>query len=464
MSATPVPAAGPSILRMAAPLVVSFWMRAAFTFVDTVYAATIGDAAVAAIGLTAPFEFLMIALWVGLSTGLTSGLARAMGARQGERVEQYLRISWRLVVGASAAFLLIGAGIWLGAPRFDLEPEVRRSFQVYGSVLVAGSALTTFWSVIPDSLVKAHHDTRATMWAGIWSNVLNLGLNTLFLFVFHWGIFGIALSTVLGRVGGLVYALVQARRHERRRKAAARDTRPGLDPAPHRTLLALAVPSSISFALMGAENAVVNALLAGLDHATEAIAAYSIYYRVVLFALNPVIAAGVAMLPYAARRFGEGDVDGVRRGLRQAGLASAAYAVLVVAPVVLATAPLLADALAESEVTREYATVALRLVPLMCLMGAPFLLCRPVFEALGRGGPGLAIALLRYVVLTVPLAWLGMRAAAAFGEPALYGLLAGLLAAAGLSSGLFWLWLRVVLPAVRPERVDVAKELAGEPS
>ena len=51
------PGTYPSVLRMAAPLVVSFWMRSAFTFVDTAYAATIGGAAIAAIGLTAPFEF-----------------------------------------------------------------------------------------------------------------------------------------------------------------------------------------------------------------------------------------------------------------------------------------------------------------------------------------------------------------------------------------------------------------------
>ena len=69
--------ASPSVLRMAAPLVVSFWMRAAVTLVDTVFASRVGDAAVAAIGLTVPFEFVMIAVWVGLSTGLTSGLSRA---------------------------------------------------------------------------------------------------------------------------------------------------------------------------------------------------------------------------------------------------------------------------------------------------------------------------------------------------------------------------------------------------
>ena len=70
---------------------------------------------------------------------------------------------------------------------------------------------------------------------------------------------------------------------------------------------------------MATEAAVINALLARLDHPTEAIAAYSIYYRVVLFALQPVIAMSVALLPFAARRHGQGDHAGIRRGLRQAG-------------------------------------------------------------------------------------------------------------------------------------------------
>ncbi len=439
----------PSVLRMAAPLVVSFWMRSAFTFVDTAYAATIGDAAIAAIGLTAPFEFLMIAVWVGLSTGLTSGLSRAMGSHEGRKIDQYLRATWKLAVGASIAFVVLGAGIWLVAPHLQLDAEVRRSFRIFGSVLIAGSALTTFWSVIPDSLVKAHHDTRATMWAGIWSNLINVGLNTLFLFVFHWGVFGIAFSTVIGRLGGLAYALVQARRHETRRIAAGVDAEPGLDPAPYRSVLRLTVPSSLTFALTAGETALVNFLLASLDHATEAIAAYSIYYRVGMFALTPMIATGVAMLPYAARRLGEGDVEGVRRGLRESSAAAALYSLALVAPVMLLLAPQLARWLAEAETTRLYTEWALRLIPLACLVGSPFLLCRPVFEAMSRGTPGLAIAVLRYLVLTIPLAWLGIQASGALGHPPLYGLLVGLLASAAIASTVFYVWLRRALPEPR---------------
>lgn len=439
------PSPTPTLLRMAIPLVISFWMRAAVTLVDTIYAALLGDASVAAIGLAVPFEFLMVALWVGLSTGLTSGLSRAMGSGEGARIEQYVRASWRLVGVLGPLFTLVGLALWMAAPRMGLEPEVARAFQIYGTVLIGGSAFTSFWSVIPDSLVKAHQDTRTTMWAGIFTNVLNLGLNTLFLFVFHWGIFGIALSTVIGRLGGLLYALVRARQHETRRRALADPSLTTTDPAPYRAILSLAIPSSLTFVLMALETGLINALLARTSAATEAIAAYAIYYRVVLFALQPVIATAVAMLPYAAKRVGAGDFAGVRRGLREATLASTVYSLAFVGPVMVWLSPWIAARLSESSVTSQFATFALRTVPLTCVAGSLFLLCRPVFEAMNRGRPGLVMAVVRYLVLTAPLAWLGMEAAERAGYPDLYGLIVGLLLAGGLSSVAFWAWLRVEL-------------------
>jgi Na+-driven multidrug efflux pump len=441
----------PSVLRMSAPLVVSFVMRAAFTFVDTIYAATIGDAAVGAIGLSLPFEFLMIALWVGLSTGLTSCLSRSMGAREGRKIEQYLRATWVLVLIAAPFFLLLGAAIWFVAPRGGLDEDVYQSFRIYGSVLIGGSAFTMFWSVIPDSVVKAHQDTQSTMWAGIWSNVTNLVLNTVFLFVFHWGIFGIALSTIIGRVAGLAYALHRAAVHERRRRNEAEAYGIEEDPRPYRSILSLAIPASLTFTLMAAETAVINALIATMDNATAAIAAYSIYYRVVMFAINPIIAASVALLPFSAMRMGEHDVAGLRRGLREIGVVSVVYTLGIVGPAIYFAAPTLAHWLAETPLSAEYAAFALRLVPVATLATAPFLLVRPVFEGMGRGRPGLAMASMRYLLLTLPTAWAGVRLATAMGEPQLYGLIVGLLVVGVISSGAFSLWLYVSLHAKERE-------------
>jgi Na+-driven multidrug efflux pump len=432
-------------MRMTAPLVVSFWMRAAFTFVDTAYAATIGDPAVAAIGLAVPFEFLMIAVWVGLSTGLTSCLSSAMGMRDQGRMRQYLAVARRLVLAASPVFLVLGAGIWLFAPRMDLTPDVARAFQIYGTVLVAGSAVSAFWSIIPDSLVKAHQDTRATMWAGIASNVLNVSLNTVFTFVFGWGVFGIALSTVIGRFAGLSYAIAIAARHERRRLAEWSDAEEGEDPRPYKAVLELAVPASISFALMSAETAIVNRILAAQPNPTASIAAYSIFYRVFMLALNPCIALGVAMLPYAARRWGRGDVAGMRRGLRQAYVACSLYSVLLVGPVLLFAAEHLAGWLGESPVTVEFSTTLLRLVPLATLLGAPFVFVRPVFEGMQRGRPGLVMAVVRYGVLSGPLAWAFGSGAQQVGLAPVYGVVAGVLLATAIATSAFSVWLQVAL-------------------
>ena len=436
------------VLRMAAPLVISFWMRAVVTFVDTIYAALLGDAAVAAVGLTVPFEFLMIALWVGLSTGLTSGLSRAIGERQGRKIEQYLAACRRLVWMLAPLFSLAGVALWWIAPRMGLEVEVAEGFRVYGAVLIAGSAFTSFWSILPDSLVKAHHDTRSTMWAGIVTNILNVGLNTLFMFVFHWGLFGIAFSTVISRLGGLVYALAVAERHESRRRREGETPGEDEDPHPYRAVLALAIPSSLTFALMALETAIVNGLLARMDNPTATIASYSIYYRVTLFCLQPVIACSVALLPYAARRFGAGDCAGVRAGLRDAATAAAVYALGVVGPVAWWAGPALAAWLAESPVTKEYTAFALQMVPLSCAGGALFLMCRPVFEAMNRGRPGLVMAIFRYLVLTVPLASTGLVWAERAGHPPIYGLITGLVAASAIASAVFYFWLRRTLARI----------------
>ena len=45
-----------SVLWLAWPLILSFWMRQLFTFVDTYFAARIGDHAVAGIGLAYPLD------------------------------------------------------------------------------------------------------------------------------------------------------------------------------------------------------------------------------------------------------------------------------------------------------------------------------------------------------------------------------------------------------------------------
>ena len=152
------------------------------------------------------------------------------------------------------------------------------------------------------------------------------------------------------------------------------------------------------------------------------------------------IAISVALLPFVARRFGEGDITAIRSGVRQVSLLALGYCALVVAPALILAAPWLARMLAESPLTAELTRGALWLSPLACATLIPFQLYRPVFEGLQRGRPGLIIAVLRYLILTAPCGLLGMWGAGSLRYPALFGLLVGLIAASAATSGLFAAW------------------------
>ena len=164
-----------------------------------------------------------------------------------------------------------------------------------------------------------------------------------------------------------------------------------------------------------------------------------------MFASNHIIEISVALLQYTGRLVGRNDFEGVRRVVRTWLRNSFLYALLIVLPTLLLAGPWLARALAESPLTARYTTFALRMAPLACLVITPFFLARPVFEAMGKGRPGLIVASVRVLLLSAPAAWIGMEAAARLGQPPIYGLIAGLQVVSALTSALFFLWVRRTL-------------------
>jgi hypothetical protein len=296
------------------------------------------------------------------------------------------------------------------AENLSPDREVARQFAVYGSVLVGGSALTLFWSGLAGfdrQGPRRHEGDDVGRESGRTSSTSSSTRSS------RSSSIGACSESRSRRSSGASEVGLRASKaaaHEAARKAPDRPATPGRDPHPYRAIFALAIPSALSYVLMASETGVVNWLLKGIEHGKEALAAYAIYYRVFQFVVMPAIAASVAMLPFAARRSAsetsersrrvEGRPHG-RRRLRRAGGTRAVRSRAV-------------DRAASFDRLRSRSAIsfpALRVVPLASLLAIPFFLCRPVFEGMGRGRPGLSMSLLRYVVLAAPAGGLG----AAFG-------------------------------------------------
>ncbi len=454
---------GSKLLVLAAPLVLSFWLRSAFAWIDTVFASmlhdaqgvAVGDASIAAIGLTLPLEFLLTACWVGASNGLTSRLATAMGERAHQKVAQLKVAALKIIAGLAIFFVGLGGVVWLSSDAVGLEPILAHQFRIYATVLMIGSAISSFWSILPDSLIKAHHDTRATMWAGLASSLCNVVFNAFFLFICHWGILGIALSTVIGRFAGLAYALHRARHHETRRIADPEQQIPGLLARPIRGILVLAVPSALGFVLLGMESLAVNWILKEMPHATSNLAAWSLFDQSVRFLAMPMIALGVGMLPLVARLKGEGKLAEIRFELKVGLQVSFLYVGFFVLPLVLFVGPWLSQRLTDTERTALLVSSTLWWMPAAVAGLAPFLLCRATFDGLQRPRPALTAAILRTMVCVIPLVWWGSQHARALGFTPVAAACAAYVVGASLSGLGFWAYTHCCgLPRGRKIRVN----------
>ncbi|MHC4513017.1 MAG: MATE family efflux transporter [Planctomycetota bacterium] len=433
-----------SLIQLALPMVISFTFRFLFTLVDMIYAGAIkaqDPDAVAAIGLFLPIQTVFIALWVGLSAGFTASLSQAFGQHDEARVRALKGAMVKIHLLLVPLMLPLAALLWFVVPHLpDLEPGLKDSFRVYATVLLAGMPVAGFLSIYPDSIVKAHHDTISTMKAGLSSSVTNIVLNTVFVFVFHWGLLGIAIATVLSRYPSFFYARYRSRVLEGQRLAglAAWDRGRQEWPGPLRSILTLAVPGGFTYLLLFLEEAVVMWFLKGLPHNTVAIAAFGVYNRLLSLVTMPAIATSVAVLPFVARLVPEGRTDEVVSDLRR-GLVGAAGLCLCIAlpagwifaePIVAFLVPKLAETHGAASIN------VLFLLPFAGLAVVPFMVLRPVFEAVQRPRLGVMITMAKSLALSIPILAAGRHLAPVMELDPLLGILVGMAVAAMLASGM----------------------------
>lgn len=430
----------PDLARLALPVVISFTTRFLFQLVDLVYAAWLRDQdAVAAIGFYIPFQIVHIALWAGLSAGFTAALSRAIGRRDEARVRALKRAMLRILLVVIPVVSLLGVVTWSLIPQFGLAPGLRDAFSIYGGMLLVWLPWTSFWAIWPDSVVKAHYDTRTTMYAGFATAVGNVVLNSLFVFVFELGLFGIALATVISRLGGFSWSVRRALELERTRAQPGWDLTPPPEPrGAGVTILSLGVPSGLTHVLAAIEGGIVNRLLLLQPDSTTAIASYGVYHQMLNLSLMPAVATSLAVLPFVARLLPEGEHAHVRSELRRIArmLALGSLVLTLVIGWVLArplTGYLIPPDDHDGAAVQEMAIEAFRLLPLAALATFPFVMLRPVFEASGHPRRGIGIAIVRFLGASLGLI-AGARLGPELGLHGLTGMLLGLILALALVS------------------------------
>ena len=194
------------ILAFAIPLFIGNIFQQVYSMVDTMVAGyCLGDQAIAAIGATSSLYGLVIDLAWGLNSGFSLVVTQAFGAHDQGKLRKAIG-GMMLLDGLITAVLTVLALLFL-TPLMRLMNTPDSIFEQaysYMAVIFAGMLATICYNMFA-GILRAFGNSKTPLYFLIFSSLLNIALDLLFVAVFRMGVGGAALATIVSQaVSGIL--------------------------------------------------------------------------------------------------------------------------------------------------------------------------------------------------------------------------------------------------------------------
>ncbi|WP_317853672.1 MATE family efflux transporter [Chakrabartyella piscis] len=181
------------------PILIENILQTLLSTVDRYFAGSIGDSAIAAIGVTEIVMNIYIAFFIALNVGTSAILSRSIGKQDEHHANEVAR---QAIILSSFVGLLVGVmSLILAKPLLQLTGATE-DIMVYALPYFYAVAVPSVFlslSLTLSACLRSAKDTKTPMILSSASNVLNVVLNILFMSM-GMGIFGLGLATTIARV------------------------------------------------------------------------------------------------------------------------------------------------------------------------------------------------------------------------------------------------------------------------
>ncbi|MCL1805506.1 MAG: MATE family efflux transporter [Clostridiales bacterium] len=192
---------GKLILRFSTPAILSNIVNAIYNIVDQVFIGHgIGTAGIAATNVAFPLNTLTNALSYMIASGAATKFNLSLGAGLQEDAEKAAGTGLTMSVVTGAALSLISILFLSPLLRaFGASADIMGLATDYTFIIALGIPFQIF-TVVACQLIRADGNPNWTMFVLMSGSVFNLIFDPVFMFVFGWGIKGIAWATTMGQM------------------------------------------------------------------------------------------------------------------------------------------------------------------------------------------------------------------------------------------------------------------------
>lgn len=188
------------IISFAIPLMLGNVFQQMYTVMDSVIVGRgIGVEALAALGTSDWLSFTAIGGITGIAQGFSALIAQRFGAKDEKGMKKTVAMSVWTGAGVTLLFMALFLGNLKILLNFLRVPEnIWQSAYNYLFILLVGLVATALYN-ISSGILRAMGDSKTPLKAMVTAAVTNIVLDLIFVMVFHWGVEGAGIATVLAQ-------------------------------------------------------------------------------------------------------------------------------------------------------------------------------------------------------------------------------------------------------------------------
>lgn len=398
---------GRLIVRFAVPCVISLLVNALYNIVDQIFIGWgVGYLGNGATNVVFPITVIALAFALLIGDGGAAYLSLKLGQGDLERVKKGVGNAVAMVTIAGILMLVVSL-VFLNPilTVFGATDKLRPYALDYGYIIAIGLPFTMISTAL-NSMIRADGNPKFAMFSMLLGAVLNTILDPVFIFLFHMGVQGAAIATVLGQVASFVVSAVYLTRFKTFRFDASALK---LDGRICGSVLSLGVSSFITQISITIVMAVTNNLLAvygaGSIYGSEIpITAMGIVMKVNQIMISILVGIAAGAQPILGYNYGARNLARVKKTFALA--IAAAEVVAVIALIIFQCFPMAVVSLFGSEegLYNEFAVRCFRIFLLLCPLNGFQTVAAIYLQAVGKPMKAAIVSLSRQIIFLVPAA------------------------------------------------------------
>lgn len=271
-----------------------------------------GTNALAAVTSSGTLIFLMLSFFTGTAMGGGVVISRYFGAGDNERVRRAIHTI--LAFGIASGLILTVAGVCF-TPVFlswmQTDPEVMPEAVEYFRYYFLGALAMVLYNICC-SVMNALGDSRRPLYYLIFSSVLNILLDLLFIAVLRWGVWSAATATVISQAASVALCMGHLSQKDSAYTVELKKIRFHKDILTE--IIRYGLPSGVQNSVIALANVIVQSQINSFGRL--AMAAYGTHSKIEGFAFLPITSFTMASTTFVSQNLGAKEYERAKKGAR----------------------------------------------------------------------------------------------------------------------------------------------------